>query len=469
MRALYESVQRRYRPEDVADEILSVLGRRLRADERALLERAARGSLRRSVHGYSSMLNDFFRPLGPKSSLDRARTLFFTAYEMSDEDARDPEKVEAFLRHVSPEIAKTFGASDFKRDRLDRAARKAAGLEHSRRRYNRMFRLLRRTEQKLERMIANWRKYEYTRIGKSALATRLSFEDFSANENSACFVAYYAARCNLRSEFTVAGQQRPFDEIAEMLLSRCLSDPYASAWAIAHVLPRRDVLVRLFDGQKMQLLATWYGLLREIAELLRQVWERSRFDRTTMIVRRGDDSSTWNQTASAWNQARQHWFALLYALGMDELLDGACPGKVMRLMAADVAAWHRAVGGSLDPDTSVWAELPPPWEVLDGTARCTRAHVESVCRRHGVDPNKKGWIEPRPPGKVAKLRPTPELVHGVAVGDPHLASMLRRAGWFSGKSVKTDAAQPPPLAHPILIGAHRAEKEKERAERENDS
>ena len=49
--------------------------------------------------------------------------------------------------------------------------------------------------------------------------------------------------------------------------------------------------------------------------------------------------------------------ALLYALDMDEVLDQMCPGKVLRLMAADVAFWHRAVGGGLEPDTAVWAEL----------------------------------------------------------------------------------------------------------------
>jgi hypothetical protein len=35
-----------------------------------------------------------------------------------------------------------------------------------------------------------------------------------------------------------------------------------------------------------------------------------------------------------------------------------CPGKVLRLMAADVAWWHRQSGGGLHQDTAVWKELP---------------------------------------------------------------------------------------------------------------
>jgi hypothetical protein len=112
-----------------------------------------------------------------------------------------------------------------------------------------------------------------------------------------CFIAYYVARCNLRSEFTTLGQQRPY-------------------------------------------------------------WERGGINRETMVVRRGNDSSAWNNTAGAWNKARGSWIALLQAMGMTEELDSMCFGKVLRLMAADVAAWHRLSGGELEPDTKVWSEVP---------------------------------------------------------------------------------------------------------------
>jgi len=124
---------------------------------------------------------------------------------------------------------------------------------------------------------------------------------------------------------------------------------------------------------------------------------------------------------------------VLFALRMDELLDSVCPGKVLRLMAADVAAWHRSAGGDLHPDTTVWAALPPPWEVVSGRQPCTRHAIEAACQRQGVDPATSGWVAPKSRERVAPFRPTPELVHGVTVGNPFLATLLRRAGYFSGK------------------------------------
>jgi hypothetical protein len=74
--------------------------------------------------------------------------------------------------------------------------------------------------------------------------------------------------------------------------------------------------------------------------------------------------------------------------------------------------------------------------VLAGEATCTRQEVEEACRRHGVDPIKKGWVAPPPERRVERFMPTPELVHGVAVADPTLAKVLRKAGWFSGQKVR---------------------------------
>ena len=56
-----------------------------------------------------------------------------------------------------------------------------------------------------------------------------------------------------------------------------------------------------------------------------------------------------------------------------------------------------------------------------------------MCSKHGVDPVKNGWASPRPGRTVHAYRPTPELVHGVTVGDPGLALVLRKLGYFSGK------------------------------------
>jgi hypothetical protein len=167
-------------------------------------------------------------------------------------------------------------------------------------------------ERKRDRLTKELKKREFTLISKSRLASTLSWEEFARDGNSACFVAYFTARCNLRSEFNIA---------------------------------------------------------------------------------------------------------------------------VQHLMAADVAAWHRLSGGGLDPDTKVWNELPLPWEVISGARDCPRKLVEEVCYRHGIDPVRSGWSAPRPGRKVHAFRPTPELVHGVTVGHPGLAKVLRKLGFFSGKVV----------------------------------
>jgi hypothetical protein len=159
----------------------------------------------------------------------------------------------------------------------------------------------------------------------------------------------------------------------------------------------------------------------------------------SMIVKKGNDSSTWNLLAGAWNRARDHWIALIDALGMNELFDAMLPGKVLRLMAGDVAYWHRATGGGVHADTLVWRDLPKPWLVVRGEEACTRSTIEAACLRHGVDTAKSGWVAPRPRTSVAAFRPTPELVHGVAVANPFFAEWLKDIGAFSGKPLKANS------------------------------
>jgi hypothetical protein len=64
--------------------------------------------------------------------------------------------------------------------------------------------------------------------------------------------------------------------------------------------------------------------------------------------------------------------------------------------------------------------------------------VDGVCVKHGLDPVKSGWLAPRPGRAVEPFTPTPELIHGVVVGSPLLAAVLRKTGVFSGKAVKRD-------------------------------
>lgn len=432
---LFASLRQRFRPEDVAESILALLGERLENAERRQIEKAARGSLLRNLWGRSSMPSSFRPVIGFDRQLGKARELFpVTAPAMEGDAAAQLARLPVFM----PELARTIGAEsprfDFRVDRLNREAREQRGFDLSRRRYNKLFRFLGRLEAKAGRVRRELNLRELTMIGKSRLASRLVWEDFGTDDASLAFVAYLTARANLRSEFTIDGQQPAFDEIAAMLLERCFASPDTRWWAIAHVHCTPRVITMLTDEEKGRLLASWFAVLDRVAVLLRETWQCNDFKRATMIVARGNDSSTWNQLAGAWNRAREDWFRLLEAMGCEDGLEQFCPGKIMRLMAADVAAWHRSAGGKLDPQTAVWNDLPPPWEVLIGTAECPRSLVEETCSRHGVDAVKSGWTHARGDVAPVAFRPTPELVHGVTIGHPDLALLLRRWRVFSGKS-----------------------------------
>lgn len=430
---LYKTLKQRKRPEDVAEMILRVLGKSLSFFEKLKLEKAAKGSLKNLVLGYTSMLQEFAKPIDAEKQIAKAIEIF----KLENEEnfvCDDPLEVERFLQKINPIIKKDFGRHSFKADRLNREKRKSVGLDLSKRQYNKFFRVLRHLEKKLERMVAQHKKLEFQQIGKHGFAHHIIFEDFSKDVYAACFIAYYTARCNLRSEFTIDGQQRPFDEIADVLFKKCLENKDETNWQlIAEVYPSQEVLGFLSDEQKGELLGKWTSLLQDLSVFLKEIWDANTFRRNTMIVKQGDDSSTWNNTASAWNKARDNWMNLIYAMGADFVLDEMCFGKIMRLMAADVVAWHRMAGNTLDPNTVVWNELPMPWEVFGGDAVCTKDSVIEACRKAGLDAEKSGWIAPRPHG-IVEFKPTPELVHGVTVSNPFLATILKKHKYFSGKN-----------------------------------
>jgi len=125
-----------------------------------------------------------------------------------------------------------------------------------------------------------------------------------------------------------------------MLLNRCKKSQTTNWWAIAQLYITPEVLKKLSEIQKGNLLGKWTSVLENIADFLQELWRSNNIDRQTMIVKRGNDSSTWNHAAGAWNKARDQWMQLIYAIGLEAILDDMCFGKVLRLMAADVAAWH---------------------------------------------------------------------------------------------------------------------------------
>lgn len=438
---LFDTLGRRVLPEKVAALISEGLAGGLSPAEQRLLAGAQRPG-----GGASSMSQDFWKPAGMDRQLGVAASLVPAVPAPADRTR--PEALLDYVGRMEETLGVRPGNLDFKRDRLNREARRAAGLgEMSKRQYNKRFRLLARMDRKARKLAREWTRAELFQVAKSRLACRLTPEDFCGDLDTAAFVAYLTATLNRRSVFTAGPQERAYDEVADLLRRRLQASATASWWAVAHVLPDADVVARLTEGQKGRLLGLWHAALVTAAGFLRDVDAAGPVNRRTMVVRRGNDSSTWNAAAGAWNKVREGYVAVLYALGAGEVWERQCLGKVPRLMAGDVTAWHRAGGDEVShPDVKVWASLPPPWEVLEGRAACSLDDVEAACRAHGVDPVKGGWTAPRPGGRpAAPFCPTPELVHGVAVTSPALAALLRKAGWFSGK-----AAAPLPEGTPAV-------------------
>ena len=459
VRSLYRSLDERRQPEDIAREIVSVLD--LPVEVRKALYQVANSRQR----GYwSSMSSDFARPVDMARQLEVAEQLFGHPVSFS---AADLFEIEKWIRGVDQSIGKTFGKSDFQGDRLPKEERAKLGIELSRRQYNKRFRLAARLERKMQRLAREQFKRSLTLASKNRLASQITWDEFRSDLPTACFITYYVARCNLRSVFTNTSQVRPYDEICDALFQSCMQNANTTNWwSIAHVYPVTEVLAFLDDQQKGSLLGRYFDLLLGAAGLLEELWETNRF-RDDMVVKRGNDSSTWNVTAGAWNKLRDGWFSLMYSLGLTDSIELVCPGKVLRLIAADVAYWHRATGGDVHPDTQIWKELPAPWEVLKGEKPCPRSLVEEVCRRHGVDPAKSGWTAPKPGRRVEKFTPTPELVHGVAISSPELASLFRYNGVFSGKSLRSDGGLTMPEAEIVdeVRSRHRLEQEHRSSEK----
>lgn len=435
---LYRSLIGRPIPENVAYVIVNTPGLKFTEQERRTLK-----SIASPIEVW--MPPEFRSPVRPDRQLCTAGALFGTPLLLKDAEGRpenmlaDLECIQAYITTLYPYIKKKPGKNSFKEDRVTRRTFKRLGL--SRRRYNRMFRFLTRLDDKLDRYGLEVRKYVAVLMSKSGLAHAVTKREFDANPYAGAFMAYYTARCKRRSVFTNSSQDRPFDVVSQMLLNKAFEEGGIPAMrGIAKVMPHQDVLGRLRDRDKLELLSMSIWTLHDIAEMLKKVWEKSHFDRTQMIVKRGDDSSTWNALAGAWNSCRSSWISLNHSLGLDEAVNKMCIGKVMRLMAGDVAWWHRSLGGDLDPNTKVWAELPAPWQVISGKAVCTAEIVEEVCRRNGVDPRQSGWICPPPSSRVVvPFKPTPNLVHGVTVENPKLARLLQKAGVFSGKALKASS------------------------------
>jgi hypothetical protein len=435
LKQLYQSLDERWRPEDVLSAIAD-------GEPGAFAEIMAAPSpmwavLSRRSH-WSSMSSDFSRPVDGRRVLESVALA--CERDMIVNDVSDPlalqRVAEEFGAAISWHPSQEHGGRN---THLTRAERAEAGVELSRRKYNRQWRALRRLARKADRLQVETKKREFDLIGRSGFAHQITYARFVGDPAAAHFIAYWAARKNMRRTFSLSGKVNPMDTVARSLLNRCEQNDDTDWDMIAQTYPHRNVLARLSDTQRGMLLGKWYNTLRESADMLSRIWDPAT-NRETMIVRRGLDSSTWNTVAQAYNAARSAWLNCITAVGAEQLLDAACPGKVMRLMAADLAYWHQSTGGdAVDVNTKIWARLPFPWEVLSGDVICTREMVEGVCCTVHVDPQQSGWTAPKPDGKPVSFTLTPELVHGVTIADPAWAQLLRNAGVFSGKKITRDS------------------------------
>ena len=409
---------------------------------------------------YTSMPDEFERADTCAVQIAHAARMFGitdpTLYARGDPrrvDPADAEAIAGWVDGLGAPLAWQHG-SDWLADRPNRGMRELLiarqGDPHPalacKRQYNRHIRVLRSVEDKRRRVAAMTGLVRLVKVGRSGFAVDIPPGRVEGDRHAAAFCAYYAARRNLRREFTTADRDNPFDACADMLLTRCGRRPGTDWTMIAAVCPRPQVLAHLDDRAAGALLGRWWAVMSEAAEILAGIWpgegrwQDGKVSRREMIVARGIDSSTWNTCAAAYNRARDGWLNLACARGMTELTEAFLPGKVMRVMARDLARWHMASGGDVHPDTKVWAALPLPWDVIHGLADCDRATVEGACRMFGVDPVASGWTGPRAAGALADWRPTPELVHGVAIANPVWAGLLRKAGVFSGKSAEVTRA-----------------------------
>jgi hypothetical protein len=463
---LHASLDQRLMPEQVAALILTAIGGELLPVEQRVLGRAV--ASRQAF--YSSMSDDFERPVPLVHKVRMLLTLL--GRELSDEHetqlAGDPWQLLGQLRIVGPFVGWHPDADFASRHNREQRANSNIGL--SKRKYNRIVRHLLRTQDQARRLQRQIMMRQLVIVSRAGLAYNITAEQMRRDRFGACFVAYWTAQRNRRRQFTLAGRDNPFDPIAQMLLTRCMTRRETDWWMIARAYPKPLVLARLDDESRGVLMAEWFGFMRTAADMLREAYAawptreieplvpdemwaaRPAFmpsresrgartetvvDRSRMVVKKGVDSSTWNTLAGAYNAARAGWMNCIAASGALEMLDAVCPPKAMRLMAGDLVAMH---GGDVDPETRVWATLPLPWEVLADEAICTATTVVMACREQGVDPEAKGWVAPRQEGAPAEWKATPELVHGVEVNDPLWAGLLRRAGVFSGKGVDPHAA-----------------------------
>lgn len=176
---LHATLARRETPETVA----AMIGRALPEGAGPRLARRVRRVTRasiRSYFGWSSMAATFKPPVPMDRQIAKARELALLFLERRLPESDDPEEVEAFIAGFNALIGKVPGRGSFKHDRLNRQLRGEIGLDLSRRRYSKLFRMADRLERRLLAMRRAQTRHRLVLVGKAALAPDLALDDLAA-------------------------------------------------------------------------------------------------------------------------------------------------------------------------------------------------------------------------------------------------------------------------------------------------
>jgi hypothetical protein len=183
LRELHCSLDGRLRPED----ILAIIVRGRPSAVPDVWRTQFRGAGQKQA-GWSSMSTDFARPVGAARQL--ASLVKATGWDIQAAPD-DPMSVAGVVEYVGD----VLGGNG---QRLDRDERKRAGVELSRRKYNRQWRAMRRLHYKSQKMATEIQKREMQIIGRSGFSAQIPLERFAADPVAAHFIAYWVARKNLR-------------------------------------------------------------------------------------------------------------------------------------------------------------------------------------------------------------------------------------------------------------------------------
>ena len=228
LESLHRGLSGRPRPEDVLA-VLRTLYPTAPSWRQRLLSRISRTS------AYSYLPTDF----EPTSSAIGTAVILaeLLGIDMPTGAGSDPEATRALLSTAQDLVGFRDGARNFKADRDNRDARKSRGLDISRRRYDKLFRLVARLEDHLLKQAEQQALLDLNRFGKTSFAAELTYDRFASSAASASFVAYYAANLARRNLFIPGPQARAFDEVAEKLFFECERAGDTDWFAVAHVFP----------------------------------------------------------------------------------------------------------------------------------------------------------------------------------------------------------------------------------------